>query len=129
MITTQILDGHKTVTNIDGRFDIATDQPLPQGEDTAPSPFDFFLMAIAACTAYFVQRYCRKWNLPHAGISVDLEPVFSPQHTLTDVKIKIRLPTGFPAEHHAGVMRNAAACPVKKALESPPAIAVELVAA
>lgn len=127
MITTQILDGHKTTTNIDGRFDIATDQPIPHGEDTAPSPFDFFLMGIAACTAYFVQRYCRKWKLAHEGISVDLEPVFNAQHALTDVKIRIRLPASFPAEHHAGVLRNAAACPVKKALETPPAIAVELV--
>lgn len=127
MIVSYVKDGAKIATNIEGKFDILNDQPQPYGEDTAPAPFDVFLAGVAACTAYFAQRYCRKWNLSHEGISVELEPVFNAQHALTDVKLKLKVPASFPQEHHQGLMRNAGACPVKKALESPPSISLDLV--
>lgn len=129
MIVSYPLDGAKVSTRIENKFDLLCDQPVPHGEDTAPAPFDIFLAGIAACAAYFAQRYCRKWQLPHDGISVELEPTFNPQHALTDIKIRVKVPESFPPEHHAGLLRNAGACPVKKALETPPAISLELVAA
>jgi putative redox protein len=122
-----VLDGAKISTSIGGKFSIDSDQPAPFGEDTAPSPFDIFLSGIGACTAYFAQRYCRKWKLPHEGIAVDLEPVFNAQHVLTDVRLKLRVPASFPREHLTGLLRNASACPVKKALEAPPVVSLELV--
>ena len=127
MIISHVKDGAKITTNIDGKFDLFFDQPQPHGEDTAPAPFDVFLAGVAACTGYFAQRYCRKWNLSHEGISVELEPVFNAQHALTDVRMKLKVPATFPKEHHAGLMRNAAACLVKKALESPPTITLDLI--
>ena len=127
MIISTIQDGAKITTNIEGKFDIASDQPHPYGEDTAPAPFDIFLAGVSACAAYFAQRYCRKWNLSHDGISVELEPVFDTKHVLTDVKMKLKVPTSFPKEHHAGLLRNAGACPVKKALETPPALSLDLI--
>jgi putative redox protein len=126
MIVSYVLDGAKIHTDIGEKFSIDSDQPAPFGEDTAPSPYDVFLASVAACTAYFAQRYCRKWNLSHAGIAVELEPVFSAQHTLTDIRLKIRTPEGFPAEHADGLLRNASACPVKKALENPPVITAQI---
>ena len=85
MIVSSVLDGAKTTTTIGDKFVIETDQPPPFGADDAPSPFDFFLASFSACAAYFAQRYCRKWNLPHEGIKVELDPVFSAQHVLTDI--------------------------------------------
>jgi ribosomal protein S12 methylthiotransferase accessory factor len=127
MIVSQVLDGARIATRIDDKFSIDSDQPAPFGEDKAPAPYDIFLAGVTACTAYFAQRYCRKWNLPHDGIAVDLEPVFNAQHMLTDIRLKLRVPASFPRDHIAGLLRNAAACPVKKTLETPPAVSLEAV--
>lgn len=129
MIVSSVLDGAKITTDIGDKFVINTDQPSPFGEDKAPSPFDIFLVSFAACTAYFAQRYCRKWKLPHDGIKVELDPVFSAQHVLTDIHLKLKVPANFPRDHLAGLLRNAGACPVKKAMDAPPAVTLELVEA
>ena len=126
MITSRVLDGARVDTLIDGKFSLATDQPAPTGADSAPSPFDVFLAGIAACTAYYAQRYCRKWNLPDAGIEVDLEPSFDAKHMLTDVRMKLRVPATFPAEHLGGLLKNAGNCLVKKTLDAPPAVSLDL---
>lgn len=127
MIVSHVLDGARIATRVDDKFLIPSDQPAPYGEDTAPAPYDIFLSGVAACTAYFAQRYCRKWNLSHEGMAVELEPVFNAQHLLTDIRLKLKVPADFPREHLPGLLRNAGACPVKKTLESPPAIALEAV--
>lgn len=126
MIISQVLEGAKVTTRIGEKFAIDADQPVPFGDDQAPSPFDIFLAGISACTAYFAQRYCRKWKLSHEGISVELEPIYDTQHKLTDVRMRLKVPASFPKEHLAGLLKNAGACPVKKALESPPALSLEL---
>ena len=127
MIVAHVLDGAKIQTRIDDKFVIDSDQPKPYGEDSAPAPYDYFLVGVVSCTAFFAQVYCRKWKLPHEGISVELEPVFNAAHVLTNLKLRVRVPDSFPKDHIAGLLRNAAACPVKKALESSPEISVEAI--
>lgn len=124
-VSSAVLDGARISTSIDGKFRLESDQPPPFGEDTAPAPCDIFLSGVAACTAYFAQRYCRKWKLPHEGISVDLEPAFDARHVLTDIRNLLNVPDSFPKDHLAGLLRNASACLVKKALESPPTVPLE----
>jgi ribosomal protein S12 methylthiotransferase accessory factor len=124
MIVSHVLDGARIATRIDDKFSLDSDQPAPFGADTAPAPYDIFLSGVAACTAYFAQRYCRKWNLPHEGIAVELEPVFNAQHVLTDLKLRLKVPASFPKDHIEGLLRNAGACPVKRTLETPPAISL-----
>lgn len=127
MIVSHVLDGAKIQTRIDDKFVIDSDQPHPWGEDTAPAPYDIFLTGVAACTAFFAQVYCRKWKLPHDGIRVELEPVFNAAHQLTEIKLRVRVPSSFPKDHVAGLLRNAGACPVKKVLETAPPISLEAV--
>ena len=122
MIVSRLGDSARIETEVDGRFRIDADQPAPHGTDSAPSPFDIFLAGIAACTAYYAQLYCRKWQLPDAGIHVVLDPVFDKGHRLTDIAMKLHVPDDFPAEHRDGLLRNAGNCLVKKTLESPPTV-------
>lgn len=128
MIVSHVLDGARITTSIGDKFSIECDQPAPFGADSAPSPYDVFLASVAACAAYFAQRYCRKWNLSHEGIRVEVAPTFNTLHVLTDLKVKVHVPKGFPQDHVAGLLRNAGSCPVKKALESPPTVSLEAVA-
>lgn len=127
MFVSRPLDGAKVDTVINGKFSVLTDQPLPSGEDTAPTPFDLFLAGISSCTAFFAQRYCRKWKLPHEGIVVELEPIYDEKHLLSDIKMKLKVPASFPAEHLPGLLKNASNCLVKKTMEAPPEISVEMI--
>ena len=126
MIISTPLDGAKVDTLINGKFSIMADQPSPMGDDEAPTPFDIFLAGIASCTAFYAQRYCRKWKLPHDGISVALEPIFNQKHLLTDVKMTLNVPASFPADHLPGLLKNAGNCLVKKTMETPPEISLLL---
>lgn len=126
MIISRPLDGARVDTLVNGKFSIMSDQPAPFGEDSAATPFDIFLAGIASCTAFYAQRYCRKWNLPHQGISVELEPIFDEKHRLADVKMKLKVPADFPADHLPGLLKNAGNCLVKKTMEAPPAMSLEL---
>ena len=99
---------------------------IPRKGNTGQAGFD---AAPEIPDAYFAQRYCRKWKLPHDGIRVELEPTYGAQHMLTDLKLKVVVPPDFPEEHVAGLLRNAGACPVKKTLEAPPMMAMELIRA
>lgn len=49
-----------------GHFDLATDEPRALGgQGAAPAPFDYYLAALAACTAITLRMYAEKkgWNL------------------------------------------------------------------
>jgi putative redox protein len=49
-----------------GHFDLATDEPKALGgQGVAPAPFDYYLAALAACTAITLRMYAEKkgWNL------------------------------------------------------------------
>ena len=49
-----------------GHFDLATDEPKALGgQGAAPAPFDYYLAALAACTAITLRMYAEKkgWNL------------------------------------------------------------------
>lgn len=127
MIVSRPLAGARVDTQINNRFSIIADQPAPFGDDTAPTPFDIFLAGIASCTAFYAQRYCRKWKLSDEGIAVELDPVYDEKHQLSAIAMKLRVPPGFPAEHLPGLLRNADHCLVKKTMEAPPAISLELV--
>lgn len=129
MIVSRPLDGARVDTLVNGKFSLLSDQPLPTGEDSAPTPFDIFLAGIASCTAFYAQRYCRKWKLPHEGIEVELEPVFNERHLVTDIRMKLKVPASFPADHLPGLLKNAGNCLVKKTMEAPPTMSLELAVA
>ena len=129
MIVSRPLEGAKVDTLVNGKFSIPCDQPSPFGEDSAATPFDLFLVSVASCTAFYAQRYCRKWKLPHEGITVELEPTYDSKHLLTDLKMQLKVPASFPADHLPGLLKNAGNCLVKKTLEAPPPVSIELVTA
>ena len=58
-----------------GRFDLHTDEPEALGgQGTAPAPFDYYLAALAACTAITLRMYAEKkgWNLGEFRAELEL---------------------------------------------------------
>lgn len=113
-----------------GKHLVKTDQPLDNGgEDTAPSPFDYFLASIGACAGLFVQSFCQKRGIPTDGIEVIQRPTFGDDGVLKQVDLDIRLPAEFPEKYRDAVIKVAEQCSVKKAIAAQPTFTIKTVVA
>jgi len=58
-----------------GHFDLRTDEPRALGgQGAAPAPFDYYLAALASCTAITLRMYAEKkgWNLGEFRAELEL---------------------------------------------------------
>ena len=58
-----------------GHFEVASDEPKALGgQGAAPAPFDYFLAALASCTAITLRMYAEKkgWNLGEFRAELEL---------------------------------------------------------
>jgi len=58
-----------------GHFDLKTDEPKALGgQGAAPAPFDYYLAALASCTAITLRMYAEKkgWNLGEFHAELEL---------------------------------------------------------
>ncbi len=118
--------GSVRVNAIHNGFEIATDQPEKNGgENSAPSPFDLFLMSLGTCAGFFALRFCQQRDLPVAGLRMTLDSSRNAEtKRLDSVTITLHLPEGFPEKYREAILRATDQCAVKKALLDPPEIEV-----
>ncbi|HET7451339.1 MAG TPA: OsmC family protein [Thermoanaerobaculia bacterium] len=121
MIEVSFPGGVAVEARLDG-FVVRTDQPASSGGGgTAPSPFDLFLVSIAACAGYFALRFCRERGLSTRGLHAALETERDDaHHRVARIRIAIDLPEGFPEKYRAALLRSVHQCSVKRHLEEPP---------
>ena len=106
-----------------GSFMVKTDQPKEEGGDnTAPSPFEYFMASLATCAGYYVLEFCKARDIDTEGIHLKqwIERNET-THTIEKISIEIQLPEEFPQKYAPAVMRAASKCTVKKYMEHPPA--------
>lgn len=104
---------------------ILTDQTVPLGTSSAPTPFDLFLASLGTCAGYYALRFCQERSLPLDGLGLSLSVERHPETRRLDaVRIEVKLPEGFPEKYRAAIVRAAQQCSVKKALADPPAVEV-----
>ena len=100
---------------------VATDQPAPLGEGTAPSPFDLFLASLATCAGFYALRFCQQREIATEGMRVSLATERDPvSKRLSKIAIVLDLPHGFPERYREAVLRAMDQCAVKKAIADPP---------
>jgi ribosomal protein S12 methylthiotransferase accessory factor len=107
---------------------VKTDQPVHQGgEGTASSPFDLFLISIAACAGFYVVAFCRERDIPteKAGVVMRME---KNQETkmIGKISIEIELPAEFPERYKRAIIKAVDTCTVKAHLLRPPAFEIEV---
>jgi ribosomal protein S12 methylthiotransferase accessory factor len=118
--------GKRVNASYDG-FEIATDQAVDSGgEGSAPEPYDYFLASLATCAGIYVLGFCQKRDIPYDGISLSQSWEREEKtKRLSNVRIAIEVPAGFPEKYHRALVRAASQCSVKKTLENPPEFFVE----
>jgi len=104
-------------------FTVETDQPVHEGGDnSAPAPFDLFMLSIGACAGYYVLTFLQQRGLSTEGAGILLRHDVDPEtHLPSRVYLDIKLPADFPEKYRDAVIRTAEHCTVKRALDSPPA--------
>ncbi len=113
---------------VDARFQghlMQTDQPPPEGEGSAPAPFDLFLASLGTCAGIFVLSFCRSRGIPAEDIRLVQRMERDPDSgMLSSVRVEIVLPEGFPERYAPALVRAAGQCSVKRHLERPPSMEV-----
>jgi len=110
---------------VDARFDgfcVRTDQPVDYGgENSAPAPFDLFLVSIGTCAGFFALRFCQERELPTEGLKLTLETERDAErHRMSKIRLTIHLPPGFPEKYRRAIIRATNQCSVKRAIIDPP---------
>ncbi len=103
-------------------FTHRTDQPLDSsGENSAPQPFDLFLVSLGTCAGIYVLSFCQKRGIETADIELRQSMEFDHEtHLISKIDIEIILPASFPEKYRTAVIQAAQLCTVKKHLENPP---------
>lgn len=102
---------------------ICTDQPLPGGDNSAPTPFDLFMASLGTCAGIFVKGFCQQRGIPDEGIKIIQTFDFDQaKHLVKNISIEIKLPAGFPEKYKDAIVNVADLCLVKRHLADPPVI-------
>ncbi len=108
-------------------FVIKTDQPVYSGGDgSAPSPFDLFLVSIAACAGYYVLAFCNERGIPTEKAAVVMKTGKNPEtKRIEKLSIEIQLSSEFPEKYKKVLIKAVNDCSVKAHILNPPVFKVE----
>lgn len=109
--------------------ELMSDQPLGDGgEDLGPSPTELFVAGLAACVAFYAERYLRRHALPVEGLAVDCTFAFAKDRParVATVELGLVLPMGFPEERRAGLLAVVEHCTVHNSIRQAPEVSITL---
>jgi putative redox protein len=107
-----------------GRHVLGADEPERLGgRDTGPSPYDFLLAGLGACTAMTMRTYATKhaWHVDHISVDLHHEKVAVPGATTKSDRFErvITLIGELTEEQRAQLLEIADKCPVSLTLRQP----------
>jgi len=96
-------------------FTVKTDQPVREGGDgTAPAPFDYFLISLAACAGFYALAFCRERKIATEGLAVTMTAEKGESSRLIEkITVTIQLPLNFPEKYKLAVVKAVDHCTVK----------------
>lgn len=114
-----------------GAHQLYTDLPASLGgQDSAPSPHDYFDAALAACKALTLKLYAQRKGIPLTGLHVDVEhDAAQEQKGRYGIAVKLTLQGPLSDDQRQELLRIADRCPVHKLMTTADIdIATQLVA-
>ena len=114
-------DGLKVDVEYKG-FVVKTDQPVREGGGgTALSPFDYFLVSLAACAGFYALAFCRERKISIDGLAVTMSAERGEVSKMIDkVTISVDLPADFPGKYKLALVKAIDHCTVKAHILRPP---------
>lgn len=109
-------------------FTITTDQPTNEGGDgEAAEPFTLFLASIGTCTGIYILSFLQERKLPTKDLTMTLE--FTKNQTtklIEKITINIQTPPSLPQHYQKALKKVAELCTVKRHLDNPPKIDIQI---
>ena len=114
-----------------GHHVMAADEPERfGGHDTGPSPYEYLLAGLGACTAMTLRMYADRhgWALRRVTVKLRHEAMRTADNTSTLDRFSrnIELSGDLDAEQRAKLLAIAERCPVSRTLQRPSQIVTEL---
>jgi len=102
---------------IDGKHRLITDEPVEVGGDgSAPGPHELLPAALASCVSTTLVMYARRkgWNLGQVRVDVRYDHRATPRRA----DLTISIGADLSAEQRERLEKVAAACPVRRSMET-----------
>ena len=114
---------------VSGKHHLQADEPVSAGgNDAAPGPYDYLLIALGVCTSMTVGLYARRKQIPLENIKVslshsrihakDCEECETKEGMLDRIDTILELTGPLTDEQRAKLMEIAGKCPVHRTLKS-----------
>jgi uncharacterized OsmC-like protein len=103
------------------------DQPVEDGGgDTAPTPTEIFVAGLAACVAFYAERFLRRHRLAtdRLEITCDYDWAKNP-HRVGEISLRVTAP-GLPQAELAAFVRVIEHCTVHNTLMQPPLVQIQV---
>ena len=133
MATVRVLsDKNFQTTILAGNHKLLADEPAGIGDDSGPSPYEFLLAGLGACTSMTLIMYAKRKDWPLDGVEIELshsreyeadgENVEEEGHLLDVIRRSITLSGPLDEEQRERLAYIATRCPVHKTLTNSPQI-------
>jgi len=111
-----------------GGHEVLTDQHQPEGgTDKAMTPAELFIASIGTCIGVYAVRFCKRHNLPTAGLKVLMDwTVVKDPWRIGSIKAELHYPHNISETEKKGLLRMAEACFVHETIIHKPEIVLEL---
>ncbi|MGE5827106.1 MAG: OsmC family protein [Micromonosporaceae bacterium] len=123
-----VVRGETYEVNVRGHR-VRTDQPTYEGgDDSAPTPTELFVAALATCVAFYAGRYLSRHGFDRDGLAVtaEFEMANDRPARVAAVQLTVRVPASLPPERRAALRAVAGHCTVHNSLVNPPRVTVEV---
>lgn len=111
-----------------GRHHLIADEPEPIGSDTGPSPYDYVLAGLGACTSMTIRMYAdrKKWPLEHVSVELRYSRIHAEDCASCDTSAarvdhidrQITLRGQLTADQKIALLAIADKCPVHRTLHA-----------
>ena len=103
--------------------ELFADQPVGEGgEDSAPTPTELFLSSLAACVAFYAERFLRRHGLSAEGLLVACDYTWARDPSRVGViDVRVEAP-GLTPDRYEAFTRVIERCPIHSTLRQPPEV-------
>jgi putative redox protein len=108
---------------------LLADQPVPDGgQDSAATPTELLVGALASCVAYYAGRYLLRHGLDRSGLGVTADFTMADDRParVRGVRLRISVPAGMPPSRRDALLAVASHCTVHNTLRHEPDVSIEL---
>jgi putative redox protein len=107
--------------------EVFTDQPIHDGgDDAAPTPTELFVASLAACVAFYAERFLRRHQLPAEATTVTARYTWAENpHRVGAIELTVLVP-GLPDAKREAFSRVIDHCTVHNSLRRPPDVLVSV---